>query len=389
MNRFEYFQELYRQENQWPTRPLHQYHNHTFRVLLSSSLSSYHHQYIYFDILKVLAMGIEENGLLTLILHLIRNLTFELLNESFISTSTVIMRHLVSILHITFLDGGFNDSTSIVVDIMMNIGGRIDLNGKKRNPPTNMLEDMTLQDRKTRSLANLKVSSHYSNNTLLEFRTITYSILAFITASLQQTKDRATLLRGLDLFLKLATVQENSAVFNNCPQSLLDLLVELLCVSYSTVDPLQQVDNDAVIKSMQTPKPLTRMPACVLSFFTDINDNEVRENTLEVMYALCFHSKKLQARLAATPKCITFMYRILETKVNRTSNQSIHRATLILQFFALSINNIPAFQTFRNDFTLGAFQDNTFSELRCQNYYDIFNKQIKGSTIIVENENKV
>ena len=60
------------------------------------------------------------------------------------------MRHLVSLLHISLLDGGINDTISIVIDIMMNIGSRVDLNGKKRNPPTNMLEDMSLQDKKTR-----------------------------------------------------------------------------------------------------------------------------------------------------------------------------------------------------------------------------------------------
>jgi hypothetical protein len=302
------------------------------------------------------------------------------------------MRHIVSILHITLLEGGHvqenfsSSTTSIVIDIMRNISSRIDLNGKKRNPPTNMLEDMSLQDPKTKSLAMLKVSNHYSHNTLLEYRTITYSILSFVTTSLQQSKDRMILVRGLDILLKLATVQENSAVFNNCPQSLLDLLVELLCISYSTVDPLQQYDNDVIMKSMQTVKPLTRMPACVISFFTEINDADVREDILEVMYYLCFNSKKLQARFASTPKCIPMLYRILETKVNRTSNQSIHRATLILQFFAQYATNIPQFQTFRNDFTLGSFQDTTFSELRCQNYYDIFNKNLNSK---VESENKV
>lgn len=174
--------------------------------------------------------------------------------------------------------------------------------------------------------------------------------------------------------MKLASFQDNSAVFNYCPQIILDLLVELLCVSYSTVDPLQQVENNVIMLSMQSTKPLTRVPACVMSFFTEVNDSEVRESALEVIYALCLNSKKLQSRLASTTKCITLLYRVLESKVGRTSNQSIHRATLILQFFSQAQQNISPFFNFRNEFTLAAFTDTTFSELRCQNYYDIFNK---------------
>ena len=175
-------------------------------------------------------------------------------------------------------------------------------------------------------------------------------------------------------------------MFNNCPQEILDLLVELLCVSYSTIDPMQQPENNAIMLSMQSSKPLNKVPACVMSFFTDINDSELRECVLEVMYALCFNSKKLQSRLALTPKCTPMLYRILETKVNRTSNQSIHRATLILGFFSLALQNISAFYNFRNEFTLASFQDTTMAELRCQNYYDIFNKNLKDK--VTENDNK-
>jgi len=148
---------------------------------------------------------------------------------------------------------------------------------------------------------------------------------------------------------------------------------------------MQQADNNAIMQSMQASKPLTRLPACVMSFFIDINDSEVREYSLEVMYALCFHSKKLQSRIASTPKCIPLLYRILETKVNRTSNQSVHRATLILQFFAQLQQNTTAFYNFRNDFILGAYSDTHFCELRCQNYSDIFNKNLKDKIPLVSN----
>ena len=157
-------------------------------------------------------------------------------------------------------------------------------------------------------------------------------------------------------------------------------------MSYSTIDPMHQSENNAIMLSMQSSKPLNKVPACVMSFFTDINDSELRECVLEVMYALCFNSKKLQSRLALTPKCMPMLYRILETKVNRTSNQSIHRATLILGFFSLALQNISAFYNFRNEFTLASFQDTTMAELRCQNYYDIFNKNLKDK--VTENDNK-
>ena len=60
-----------------------------------------------------------------------------------------------------------------------------------------ILEDMTLQDKKTKVMTDLKASNHYNINTLFEYRTVTYSILSYITVALQQTKDRVILIRAL------------------------------------------------------------------------------------------------------------------------------------------------------------------------------------------------
>ena len=74
-----------------------------------------------------------------MILHIIRNLSFEYLNETFIATSTILMKHIVAVFHVTILEGGINELTNVVMDIMLNIGSRIDINGKRRHEKSNTL----------------------------------------------------------------------------------------------------------------------------------------------------------------------------------------------------------------------------------------------------------
>lgn len=133
------------------------------------------------------------------------------------------MKHIVSIFHTIALEGGVNEITNVVTDIIINIGNRIDLNGKRRHEKSNTLgitiyyyytniiviniaEDMTLQDKKARSLSLLKISNHYNIHTLLEYRKITYSLLSFITVSLQQSKDRLILMRALGITIVSITI---------------------------------------------------------------------------------------------------------------------------------------------------------------------------------------
>lgn len=170
------------------------------------------------------------------------------------------------------------------------------------------------------------------------------------------------------------------SIISTCPDSLLDSLLEYLCVSYTAIDPI--ITTQINQNSTQTPsnlkyfaKYIGRTPACVGPYFTEMNDVELRDISLDTIFALCTTSISLQVRIGQIPRCVEVLVKIIESRTDKSSRteHSATKANSILALLCTRPQNISVFQSLQSVITYGACCDDVLSDILCINAVSIFN----------------
>ena len=233
------------------------------------------------------------------------------------------MKHIVTILMASYGTGSMYEASQISYDILMNISGKLDLTGERRLATYFWLEDC-IGDTKFQSTIRYKSSSSMSRISYFDYAEVTKSLLAYIHSSIQQGIDRSQIFRGLELIQKLCSNPENEIVMANCPNEVLETLMELLCCNVTSTEPLHMAEINtfsganslAAVGSSRTKllQHYSRLPACESNFFIDLSDFDIREQALDSLLAMCQISPDIQLRLAEVPHGMEILIRILETK---------------------------------------------------------------------------
>eukprot|EP01034_Spumella_vulgaris_P021793 gene21793-27862_t len=276
------------------------------------------------------------------VLNIIRNLSFESFNESVISSSAPILRHLVVILLASIENERTFESAQLAFDILVNIGGRIDTSGRKRLQVISAFLEDVHSDERNKSLHFMRCSDHMSAVSTVSYVNSAVTLFPIIHHILVQYSwkafSRYFVLRALELLAKLALVPENSVNISRSPDSLLVALVDLLCASNTLLDPIaQSTDSSASITGDSAGR--LRPPGVVFTGYTSVNsigsghssvqqqaagaslgctgffsadqcDLEVRDLVLDGLLAMCQIAPAMQLRVADTPDAIAVLCRI-------------------------------------------------------------------------------
>eukprot|EP01038_Epipyxis_sp_PR26KG_P016280 gene16280-22177_t len=270
--------------------------------------------------IQILAIYLDENEMLLTTLCIIRNLSFEPTNEQILAQSSVILRHVVSILMASIETYSVtNTVTQLAFDIIINLGSKIDTTGRKRiNQYNSFLEYITLNQNKINkkstynhmNLQNqsiLKLSDHFSATSSYEYLQVTNSLLSIILCFLNKQNQsripRVAVIRTLEFLSRFALCNENNTCFSNCPTSLLESLVDLLCVNYTIADPLTPPFGNNKNKH----------PISILTqsyFGSELSDFEIRDLSLEAIHSMCLLSSNLILRFGNIPNAVEILLKI-------------------------------------------------------------------------------
>lgn len=142
-----------------------------------------------------------------------------------------------------------------------------------------------------------------SDTSLRRYQYIMLSFLALLGKFLSQTENRSLLLRSLDILIRLVQNNDNTIIFNRCPDAFLQCIVNLICVNNTIIDPLPMNDIPN-FSAPSTTLPSRKPPASVGGIAHEITDMEVRDGALEVLVALAQSSSTLQLRIGKVRKGI-------------------------------------------------------------------------------------
>jgi hypothetical protein len=249
------------------------------------------------------------------------------------------MKHLVAFVYAAVENGSSLECAQMAFDVLVNIGGRIDITGRKRlQANTAFLEDVR-SDERNKSLHFMRCSEHMSTLSTLQYVNTALALFPLvhhvITRQGNKRDDRFYILRGLELLAKLASVPENSATVARSPDSLLLALVDLLAASHSLLDPVaQSTDNSASVtgdsagrlrppgvlfttysslgvgQSSAQQQAAAASLGCTGFFSADQCDLELRDLAVECLFTMCQTGIAMQLRVAETPDAITLLCRI-------------------------------------------------------------------------------
>ena len=135
---------------------------------------------------------------------------------------------------------------------------------------------------------------------------------------------------------RLGTVQENLVSIDMmCPDEDLGFLVQLLCTSESAVDSLDEYFS----ATEQLPSRLLAVPnkercslnASITEDFNDFCDIQMRDAVLETLLSFCSpFSATLKERVAAQPRCISLISRIVLRSSNKTKQEGNSKEAIAL-----------------------------------------------------------
>jgi hypothetical protein len=269
-------------------------------------------------------------------------------NETVISSSAVVMKHLVAIVLAAVENGSALESAQMAFDVLVNIGGRIDSSGRKRLQANSAFLEDVHSDERNKSLHYMRCSEHMSALSTLQYVNIALSLFPLvhhvIALNGASRGSRFNVLRGLELLAKLASVPENSVVVARSPDSLLVALVDLLAASHTLLDPVvQSTDHSAPVTGdsagrLRTPGSLftaymslgggqssaqqqaaAASLSCTGFFSADQCDLELRDLAVECLLVMCQSGIAMQLRVAETADAITLLCRIAGVSVTVAS----------------------------------------------------------------------
>lgn len=181
------------------------------------------------------------------------------------AASTPFMQHLVSMLVLSIATSTCYQATHLALEVLISIGSRIDLTGRKRLQGFYYSEDTAklkgTADALQKSLLQLRLCNDMSMSSYAEYLTAVTALTSVLATVISGNafNDRNLTLRCLELLGKLAGNPDNVQFLSRCPPELVLGIVQLLCTSTTFAEPLVsdvcQVNGD--------PLGRCRMPAAV------------------------------------------------------------------------------------------------------------------------------
>lgn len=240
------------------------------------------------------------------LLNLVRNLSIEPMNEMQIAHSATIMRHLC-----VCLVNPTTDAASYAFDILAQVCRYVDITGRKRIENDMWLEDTLSQDKATMKL---NLSADLSAATTAEYLIAVWGVFAGVMRALFRD-EKELILRALDLLIRLSFVPENKSAFLGCPQEMLERIVQLLCVTYSSTDPSAVYESEGAF-GLQKGYGSYLAPAAVGDYEERV-DTDIRDVTVDFIVQLCNLGPEMQGNLVAIPEFLPIVRQLVRTKVGR------------------------------------------------------------------------
>lgn len=288
--------------------------------------------------------------------------------------SPVFMRHCVTVLLAnleTNYEGAIEAST-LVFDMLLNIAYKIDFSGRRRQEHSFFLDSLLDLDDKQKAYLQLKMQSSASAGAYKLYHSTVMSLLPIIYRYISTTHllGRPGLLKALELLAKLSSVSENASVFSQTiPQSMLTMLVQLLCVSLTQAEPLV---SPALYGNSGDVLGVTRPPVAMLgpafSFLLDSNDTEIRVAAIDCLHALCHSSTILLSAVANTPGSVEILTRVVTASDpnNYTGHADGHvKASLMLTQMFAQPSLYARFMSVRTELVLAACTNDYVADMLC------------------------
>lgn len=158
--------------------------------------------------------------------------------------SAPFLQHLVALVLISIESGSSFQATHLAAEVLINIGAKIDLTGKKRlqgyyfSENANRLKSST--DVLQKNLLQLRVNRQMSTASSTEYLSAAYALMSAITVILSGNSfpDRSLTLRTIELLGRVASNADNAHYLSRSPEVLFSSLAQLLCASTTFAEPL-------------------------------------------------------------------------------------------------------------------------------------------------------
>ena len=266
--------------------------------------------------------------------------------------SVKIITHVVYLLLAPVVSGQrMPECVAYAFDILTNIGKTIDLSGKKRRfLKDNWMMDTIIDDDK--ETLKIRCSSHYSiesSDIYMIAAQLIFPRLVYFMGSM----DRDYVYKGIECFGHLVQAEENVEILNDCPMTLPNLLIELLCVSTTLIEPA----TPTVRRPEEVAEYLAR-PAGLVCSFVDQSDIMIRDSTLYALYMLICMSSKWRHMLPSIPRALEVIRRVAFA-LPRTDSSS--RSNQMLAVLTMDTSNKVEYLRQQSNMCVGACRDEVIS----------------------------
>lgn len=295
----------------------------------------------------------------------------------------------------------------LAFDIMINISGRVDMTGLRKQINLGWMEDNSKLSNH-RFISRLKITESSNEKTSFQYNKIMLKFLGYLSCCLKQVYSRQLILKSLEIITKLAQNQDNSNIFSLAPTEFFQIITDLLCVSQTCVEPLvigSSMNSDfiqqgtggsigqmnSVLSNLnpvtypqmftpsysysstlapQTPVTLSRVVPVSSggNYYMDFNDNEIRDAALDAVTMLCQLSPKIQCHFAAAKNCLKLLLKNCD-KQKLPRSDSSNKAVYLLSQLSQRPENFSKFKSLHIDMIKMACSDDLiageFSSVIC------------------------
>jgi hypothetical protein len=214
------------------------------------------------------------------------------------------------------------ECVSYVLDILSNIGRSLDITGRRRRGLREAWLSGQLEGDEAEQMR-ARCSHHFSVESTFLYCTASYLIFPRLFAFLSST-DREYIVKALDCISRLCHLQENVDLLNDCPESLPRMVVELLCVSNSCIEPAHVVTGRSEYDNALN---LSSRAQALVGPMVEQSDAGVRDLAVAALYWLVGLSLHWRRAVAAVPRAVELLRRIAMA-TPRTENSA--RAVQVL-----------------------------------------------------------
>jgi len=310
---------------------------------------------------------IDDNHLLLCVLHLLRNMTLEAVNQSYLAYSLPCMRHIVALaMFDSIFDLPISEATRYSFEILSNVARFCDVTGRTRTQGNVYLLPMThkLYHGKKQELK-MSCSDQFSVKNSSQYSSLVVILMQLGLKIVAEAIDRERVYRGVDLINKLAQCPENGHYFSNAPVKLYDCLVSMLAVTYTSVDSITAYHGECERRNRVS---ASKTPTA----FQDLIDNEVRDLALEALFSICQISTSCTEQIGSVPGCITLIRRCIKkgAENERFRSETAQRAAQLLILFSTRPQLSDILHSIMHDLQYEAMSDDLLLDV-----YVSFNSQ--------------